>query len=66
MITGNRLTVLPRSTGSAFALTLGSKILHSMNINKYNKYKELYERANNFLYQLIFFIIYLEIFYKIL
>ena len=43
-ITGIGLIVLPISTGIACTLSLGNKILHKLIINKFNKYKKLYER----------------------
>ena len=43
-ITGIGLIILPISAGIACTLSLGNKILHELIINKYNKYKKLYER----------------------
>ena len=43
-ITGFGLIVLPISAGIACTLSLGNKVLHKLNINKYNKYKKQYER----------------------
>ena len=43
-ITGIGMIVLPISAGIACGLSLGNKILHKLIINKYNKYKKLYER----------------------
>ena len=43
-LTGIGLIVLPISAGIACALSLGNKILHKIIINKYNKYKNQYER----------------------
>ena len=43
-ITGMGLIILPISAGIACTLSLGNKVLHKLNINKYNKYKKLYER----------------------
>ena len=43
-VTGIGLIILPISAGIACALSLGNKILHKIIINKYNKYKKLYER----------------------
>ena len=43
-VTGIGLIVLPISAGIACGLSLGNKILHKLIINKYNKYKKLYER----------------------
>ena len=45
--TGIRLILLPISAGIACGLSLGNKILHKLIINKYNKYKKLYERDQN-------------------
>ena len=38
------LIILPISAGIACALSLGNKVIHKLIINKYNKYKKLYER----------------------
>ena len=46
-ITGVGLIILPISAGIACALSLGNKILHKIIINKYSKYKKLYERDQN-------------------
>ena len=46
-VTGVGLNILPISAGIACTLSLGSKILHKIIINKYNKYKKLYERDQN-------------------
>ena len=43
-ITGIGLIILPISAGIACTLSLGNKILHKIIINKYNKYKKIYER----------------------
>ena len=43
-ITGIGLIIFPISAGIACTLSLGNKILHKLIINKYNKYKKLYER----------------------
>ena len=43
-VTGVGLIILPISTGNACGLSLGNKVLHKLIINKYNKYKKLYER----------------------
>ena len=43
-IIGIGLIILPISAGIACGLSLGNKILHKLIINKYNKYKKLYER----------------------
>ena len=42
--TGCGLIILPTSAGIACALSLSNKVLHKLIINKYNKYKKLYER----------------------
>ena len=41
------MIILPISAGVACALSLGNKILHRININKYNKYKKQYEKYQN-------------------
>ena len=46
-ITGFGLIILPIAAGIACTLSLGNKILHKLIINKYNKYKKLYERDQN-------------------
>ena len=46
-VTGFGLIILPISAGTACTLSLGNKILHKIIINKYNKYKKLYERDQN-------------------
>ena len=46
-VTGIVLIVLPISAGIACTLSLGNKVLHKLIINKYNKYKKLYERDQN-------------------
>ena len=43
-VTGVGLIILPISAGIACTLSLGNKIKHKLIINKYNKYKKLYER----------------------
>ena len=43
-ITGIGLIVLPILAGIACTLSLGNKVLHKLIINKYSKYKKLYER----------------------
>ena len=45
-VTGIGLIVVPISAGIA-CLSLGNKILHKLILNKYNKYKKLYERDQN-------------------
>ena len=42
-LTGIGLIVIPISTASACALSIGNKVLYEV-INKYNKYKKQYER----------------------
>ena len=46
-VIGIGLLVLPISAGIACGLSLGNKVLHKLIINKYNKYKKLYERDEN-------------------
>ena len=46
-VTGVGLIILPISAGIACTLSLVNKILHKLIINKYNKYKNLYERDHN-------------------
>ena len=46
-VTGIGLIVLPISAGIACGISLGNKILHKFIINKYNKYKNQYERDQN-------------------
>ena len=46
-VTGIGLIVLPIPAGVACTISLGNKILHKLIINKYNKYKKLYERDQN-------------------
>ena len=46
-VTGVGLIILKISAGIACTLSLGNKILHKLIINKYNKYKKLYERDQN-------------------
>ena len=43
-ITGVGLIILPISAGIVFTLSLGNKVLHKLNLNKYNKYKKQNER----------------------
>ena len=43
-VTGFGLIILPISAGIACTLSLCNKVLHKLIINKYNKYKKLYER----------------------
>ena len=46
-VIGIGLIVLPISAGFACGLPLGTKILHKLIIDKYNKYKKQYERDQN-------------------
>ena len=46
-VTGIGLIVLPISAGIACGISLGNKVLHKLIINKYNKYKNQYERDQN-------------------
>ena len=46
-VTGVGLIILPISAGTACILSLGNKVLQKLIINKYNKYKKLYERDQN-------------------
>ena len=46
-LTGIGLIVIPISTTSACALSIGNKVLYEVVVNKYNKYKKLYERDQN-------------------
>ena len=46
-VTGVGLIILPISAGIACGIPLGNKILHKLIINKYNKFKKLYERDQN-------------------
>ena len=46
-ITGIGLNILPISADIACGLSLSNKVLHKLIINKYNKYKKLYERDQN-------------------
>ena len=46
-VTGMGLIILPISAGIACTLSLGNNVLHKLIINKYNKYKKLYERDQN-------------------
>ena len=46
-VTDIGLIVLPTSAGIACGISLGNKILHKLIINKYNKYKEQYEKDQN-------------------
>ena len=43
-LTGISLKVIPISTASACALSIGNEVLYGIIINKYNKYKKLYEK----------------------
>ena len=46
-VTGFGLIILPISAGIACTLSLGNKVLLKLIINKYNKYKKIYERDRN-------------------
>ena len=46
-ITGFGMVILPISAGIACGLSLGNKVLHKIIINRYNKYKKLYEWDQN-------------------
>ena len=46
-VTGIGLIVLPISAAIACTPSLGHKVLHKLIINRYNKYKKLYERDQN-------------------
>ena len=46
-VTGIGLIILPISAGIACTLSSGNKVLQKLIINKYNKYKKLYERDQN-------------------
>ena len=41
------LIILPISAGIACTISLGNTTLHKLIVNKYNKYKKLYERDQN-------------------
>ena len=43
-LTGIGLIVIPISTASACALSIGNRVIYEMIINKYNKYKKQYEK----------------------
>ena len=43
-LTGIGLIVIPISTASACALSIGNKVIYEIIINKYNKYKKQYEK----------------------
>ena len=43
-LTGICLIVIPISTASASALSIGNKVIYEIIINKYNKYKKQYEK----------------------
>ena len=46
-LTGIGLIAIPISTAIACGLSIGNKVLYEIIINKYNKYKKLYERDQN-------------------
>ena len=41
------MIAIPISTATACGLSIGKKVLYEIIINKYNKYKKLYERDQN-------------------
>ena len=43
-LTGIGLIVIPKSTAAACGLSIGNKVVYETIMNKYNKYKKLYER----------------------
>ena len=43
-VTGIGLIAIPISTATACGLSIGNKVLYEIFMNKYNKYKKLYER----------------------
>ena len=45
-LTGIALIVIPISTESVCALSIGNKVLYEIIMNKYNKYKKQYEKIN--------------------
>ena len=46
-LTGIGLIAIPISTATACGLSVGNKVFYEIIINKYNKYKKLYERDQN-------------------
>ena len=48
-LTGIGLIVIPKSTASACALSIGIKVIYEITINKHNKYKKQYEKINKLL-----------------
>ena len=46
-LTGIGLIAIPISIATACGLSIGNKVLYEIIINKYNKYKKLYERDQN-------------------
>ena len=46
-VTGMGLIISPISASIACGLSLSNKVLHKLFINKYNKYKKIYERDQN-------------------
>ena len=46
-LTGIGLIAIPISTATACGFSIGNKVLYEIIINKYNKYKKLYERDQN-------------------
>ena len=43
-VAGIGLIILPISVGIACSLSLGNKVLHKINMNKYNEYKKQFEK----------------------
>ena len=46
-LTGSGLIAIPLSTATACGLSIGNKVLYEIVMQKYNKYKKLYERDQN-------------------
>ena len=46
-LTGIGLIAIPISTATTCGLSIGNKVLYEIIINKYNKYKKIYERDQN-------------------
>ena len=61
-LTGFSLIVIPSSSGITCGLTISNKLICEINIQKYNKYKEQYQKTNK---QLNLSIICIEKVYKI-
>ena len=62
-ITGNGLIILPISAGIACTIILGNKVLHKINIRRYNNYRNKMKKTNK---QLNLWITYTEFLYKII